>query len=79
MYVGNTYSFLRFLSLSQDWTAPDGAPDGVLQLSSHHADIKSHAPPEKYILGVCTCVYVCVCVDMTRGAMIDTGGERNRV
>ena len=37
------------------------------------------APPEKYILGVCTCVYVCVCVDMTRGAMIDTGGERNRV
>jgi hypothetical protein len=25
-------------------------------------------------------VYVCVlCVDMTRDAMIDTGGERNRV
>ena len=29
--------------------------------SSHHT--KSHAPPEKYILGVCTCVYVC-CVSI---------------
>ena len=45
-------------------------------ISSHHADTKSHAPPEKYILGVCTCV---LCVDMTRDAMINTGGERNRV
>jgi len=27
--------------------------------TSHHADTKSHAPSEKYILGVCTCVYVC--------------------
>jgi hypothetical protein len=35
--------------------------------------------PEKYVLGVCTCVYVCMCVDMTSDVMIDTGGERNRV
>ena len=51
--------------------------------SSHHADIKSHAPHEKYFLVgctyVCVCVCVCVCVNMTYDATIDTGGERNRV
>jgi hypothetical protein len=32
------------------------------------------------ISSVCALVCMCVlCVDMTRDAMIDTGGERNRV
>ena len=48
-------------------------------ISSHHADIKSHAPPEKYLLGGCTYVCVRMRVDMTYDATIDTGGERNRV
>jgi hypothetical protein len=50
-----------------------------LIISSNHADIKSHAPPEKYFLGGCTYVCVCMCVNMTYDATIDTGGERNRV
>jgi hypothetical protein len=48
-------------------------------ISSLHADIKSHAPPEKYFLSGITYVCVCVCVDMTYDATIDTGGERNRL
>ena len=45
--------------------------------SSHDADSRSHAPPEKYlrVLGVC----VCVCIDVTYDAKIVTGGERNMV
>ena len=53
-------------------------PRWRLTISSHHADIKSHAPPEKYFLGGYTYVCVCMCVDMTYDATIDTGGERNR-
>ena len=56
-----------------------GGPRRRLIISSHHADIKLHAPSEKYFLGVCTYVCVCMCVDVTYDATIDTGGERNRV
>ena len=57
---GNTcgahvFLFQLFISLSR-LDDPRWRPT----ISSHHADTKSHAPPEKYILGVCTCVYVCV-------------------
>jgi hypothetical protein len=48
-------------------------------MSSHDADITSHALPEKYFLGGCTYVCVCMCVDMTYDATIDTGAERNKV
>jgi hypothetical protein len=33
-------------------------------ISSHHAYIKSHAPPEKYFLGGCTYVCVRMCFDI---------------
>ena len=46
--------------------------------SSHHADIRWHAPPEKYFLGVCMCVCVCV-VDVTYDSTIVRRGERNRM
>jgi hypothetical protein len=52
IHVGHTYSFFSFLRLDGPRRRPT--------ISSHHADTKSHAPPEKYILVVCTCVYVCV-------------------
>jgi len=53
---GTRIPFSAFFSLSR----LDG-PRRRPTISSHHADTKLHAPPEKYILGVCTCAYVCVC------------------
>jgi hypothetical protein len=76
IHVGHMYSFFSFLSLSQDWTAPDGV------LHYHHTmRIPSPTRRLRNISSVCAlvvCMYV-LCVDMTRDAMIDTGGERNRV
>ena len=54
-------------------------PRPRLIISSHHADIESHAPPEKYFRSGRSCVCLCVCVDMTYDATIDTGEERNKV
>jgi len=39
---------------------PPTASYNIITPCGYTADTKSHAPPEKYILGVCTCVYVCV-------------------
>ena len=75
IHVGHTYSFFSFLSLSQGWTAPDG----VLQYH-HTMRIPSRTRRLGNISSVCALVCMCVlCVNMTRDAMIDTGGERNKV
>ena len=66
--MGHTYFFLGLFSLNR----LDGLRRRLI-ISSHHADIKSHSPPEKYFLGGYTYVCVCMCVDMTYDATIDTG------
>jgi hypothetical protein len=77
--IGNTCGAHVFLSHHFISLFRLDGPRRLPIISSHHADIKSHAPPEKYFLGGCTYVCVCMCVDMTYDATIDTGGERNRV
>jgi hypothetical protein len=77
--IGNTCGAPAFLSQPSIFLSRLDGPRRRLIISSHHADIKSHAPPEKYFLGGCTYVCVCMCVDVTYDATIDTGGERNRV
>jgi hypothetical protein len=57
----------------------DNGPRRRPIISSQHANIRLHAPPEKYFLGGCTYLCVRTCVDMTYDATIDTGGERNGV
>jgi len=60
--IGNTCGVPVFLSqFSISLPRLDG-PRQRLIISSHHAHVKSHAPPEKYFLGGCT--YVCVCVSI---------------
>ena len=77
---GTRIPFQLFISLSR----LDG-PRRRPTISSRHADTNSHAPPEKYILGVCTCVYVCVVcryIDKRkrgrRKRKEEEGGERKR-
>ena len=54
-YMWGTYSFFSFLSLSQDWTAPDG----VLQ---YRHPIPSRTRRLRNISSVCARVCICVCV-----------------
>ena len=58
IHVGHTYSFFSFLSLSQDWTTPDG----VLQYH-HTMRIPSRTRRLRNVSSVCAlvcmCVYVC--------------------
>jgi hypothetical protein len=72
--VGHSHSFLSLLSLSQDWTVPDG-----VLLCNHTMRISSRTRRLRTISSVGARMCVCVCVDMTYDAKIDTGGERNRV
>jgi hypothetical protein len=53
---GTRIPFQPSISLSR----LDG-PRRRLIISSHHADIESHEPPEKYFLGGCSYACVCVC------------------
>ena len=56
IHVGHTYSFFSFLSLSKDWTGPDG----VLQYH-HTMRIPSRTRRLRNISSVCALVCMCVC------------------
>ena len=72
IHVGHTYSLFSFLSLSQDWTAPDG----VLQYH-HTMRIPSRTRRLRNISSVCA--LVCMC---QRGAHVgwrETGGRLEQI